>query len=213
MGKELLGEEKISMPTTVLDADGNEIEALTAEEVADLQARAEKAQDLESKVAELQKQIQEEGNPNWREARAKMDKLQSFIKEKGFSLNDDGTVSDVEKVDPNKIKEELRSELKEESFQETKSELLDEYDDQTKPLIEKYVNKLLSGEEKNLKNLKSAFKEAEKLVGVGETNRVSRVINGQPPKFNQDGKSFADTEEGKSIAKEMFGESSFINNK
>ena len=71
----------------------------------------------------------------------------------------------------------------------------------------------MSGEEKNLKNLKSAFKEAEKLVGVGEGQKRSEGLNGKPPVFSPGGKSFSDTEDGKAIAAEMFGENSFINKK
>lgn len=198
------------MPTTVLDADGNEMEALTAEEVTELQERAEKAQEYESKVAELQKQLEEEGNPNWRETREKINKLQGFIKEKGFELGSDGSVVD-KTIDPNRIKEEVRNELRAESFKETKDELLDEYDAETKPLVAKYVDKLMSGEEANIKNLKNAIREAERLVGVGGEVKKSTSINGQPPKFSQGGKSFAETEQGQEIAKEMFGDQAFNN--
>jgi hypothetical protein len=205
-----------SMPTTVLDADGNEMEALTAEEVGELQKKAESADSLQSKVAELEeerKRLEEEANPNWKALREKTSKLESLIKEKGFELDANGNIKDANAIDPNRLKEEVRNELREESFKETKDELLDEYDNETKPLIEKYVNKLMSGEEKNIKNLKNAIKEAERLVGVGETNKSPSALSGRPPKLNSEGKSFSDTQEGKELAKEMFGDNSFINNK
>jgi len=216
MGKELLGERLKSMPTTVLDAEGNEMEALTAEEVAELQQKAEEADNLQSKVTELEeerKRLEEEANPNWRALREKTSKLENLIKEKGFELDENGNIKDGNVIDPNKLKDEVRNELKEESFKETKDEMLDDYDTETKPLIEKYVNKLMSGEEKNIKNLKNAIKEAERLVGVGETNRTPSALSGRPPKLDSEGKSFAETQEGKELAKEMFGDNSFINNK
>ncbi len=197
----------------VFDADGNEIEALGSEEVEKLESRAKQADELESKVAELQKQLDEEGNPNWREARAKMDKLQNFIKEKGFEVDKDGNINDLkEKIDPEKIKEEVRNELKAESFKEAKEELLDEYSDDTKPLIEKYVDKLLKGEEQNLKNLRKAIIEAEKLV-IGENKDKSVKISGDVPKFSPDGKDFSNTEKGQELAGFLFGENSFTNKK
>lgn len=197
----------------VFDADGNEIEALGSEEVEKLESRARQADELEEKVAELQKQLDEEGNPNWREARAKMSALQNFIKEKGFEIDKDGNINDLkEKIDPDKIKEEVRNELKAESFKEAKDELLDEFSSDTKPLIEKYVNKLLQGEEQNLKNLRKAIAEAERLV-IGESKDKPIRVAGDAPKFTQDGKDFSNTEKGQEVAGFLFGDNSFTNKK
>jgi hypothetical protein len=197
----------------VFDADGNEIEALGSEEVEKLESRARQADELEEKVAELQKQLDEEGNPNWREARAKMSALQNFIKEKGFEVDKDGNIKDAEeKIDPDKIKEEVRNELKAESFKEAKDELLDEFSSDTKPLIEKYVNKLLQGEEQNLKNLRKAIAEAERLV-IGENKDKPIRVAGDAPKFTQDGKDFSNTEKGQEVAGFLFGDNSFTNKK
>lgn len=197
----------------VFDADGNEIEALGSEEVEKLESRARQADELEEKVAELQKQLDEEGNPNWREARAKMSALQNFIKEKGFEIDKDGNIKDAEeKIDPDKIKEEVRNELKAESFKEAKDELLDEFSSDTKPLIEKYVNKLLQGEEQNLKNLRKAITEAERLV-IGENKDKPIRVAGDAPKFTQDGKDFSNTEKGQEVAAFLFGDNSFTNKK
>jgi hypothetical protein len=197
----------------VFDADGNEIEALGSEEVEKLESRARQADELEEKVAELQKQLDEEGNPNWREARAKMSALQNFIKEKGFEVDKDGNIKDAEeKIDPDKIKEEVRNELKAESFKEAKDELLDEFSSDTKPLIEKYVNKLLQGEEQNLKNLRKAIAEAERLV-IGENKDKPIRVAGDAPKFTQDGKDFSNTEKGQEVAGLLFGDNSFTNKK
>jgi hypothetical protein len=197
----------------VFDADGNEIEALGSEEVEKLESRARQADELEEKVAELQKQLDEEGNPNWREARAKMSALQNFIKEKGFEVDKDGNIKDAEeKIDPDKIKEEVRNELKAESFKEAKDELLDEFSSDTKPLIEKYVNKLLQGEEQNLKNLRKAIAEAERLV-IGENKDKPIRVAGDAPKFTQDGKDFSNTEKGQEVAAFLFGDNSFTNKK
>lgn len=197
----------------VFDADGNEIEALGSEEVEKLESRARQADELEEKVAELQKQLDEEGNPNWREARAKMSALQNFIKEKGFEVDKEGNIKDAEeKIDPDKIKEEVRNELKAESFKEAKDELLDEFSSDTKPLIEKYVNKLLQGEEQNLKNLRKAITEAERLV-IGENKDKPIRVAGDAPKFTQDGKDFSNTEKGQEVAGFLFGDNSFTNKK
>lgn len=197
----------------VFDADGNEIEALGSEEVEKLESRAIQADELEEKVAELQKQLDEEGNPNWREARAKMSALQNFIKEKGFEIDKEGNIKDAEeKIDPDKIKEEVRNELKAESFKEAKDELLDEFSSDTKPLIEKYVNKLLQGEEQNLKNLRKAIAEAERLV-IGENKDKPIRVAGDAPKFTQDGKDFSNTEKGQEVAGFLFGDNSFTNKK
>lgn len=197
----------------VFDADGNEIEALGSEEVEKLESRARQADELEEKVAELQKQLDEEGNPNWREARAKMSALQNFIKEKGFEVDKEGNIKDAEeKIDPDKIKEEVRNELKAESFKEAKDELLDEFSSDTKPLIEKYVNKLLQGEEQNLKNLRKAIAEAERLV-IGENKDKPIRVAGDAPKFTQDGKDFSNTEKGQEVAGFLFGDNSFTNKK
>jgi hypothetical protein len=70
----------------------------------------------------------------------------------------------------------------------------------------------MQGEEQNLKNLRNAIKEAERIVGVGSPEKRVGSINGQSPKFNSGGKTFSETETGQEIAKEMFGDNSFTNN-
>jgi hypothetical protein len=192
------------MPQTVFNADGEELEALTPDEVKELQEKAKKVAELEKEI-ELAKQ---EANPNWSAARKKMSAMEAALKEKGLEINDDGTLRT--EIDVNEITAKAESTAKSVLLNSRKSELLSKYDETKRPVIEKYFEKLSSGEELNFENIGTFVRDAEKLAGV-EPVSGSQSINGKPPVFNQENTQtdFSETDEGKEIANRLFGENSF----
>jgi len=194
------------MPQTVFNADGEELEVLTPDEVKELQEKAQKVAELEKEI-ELAKQ---EANPNWSAARKKMSAMEAALKEKGLEINEDGTLRTEPKIDVNEITAKAESTAKSVLLNSRKSELLSRYDETKRPVIEKYFDKLSSGEELNFENIGTFIKDAEKLAGV-EPVSGSQSINGKPPVFNQENiqTDFSETDEGKEIANRLFGENSF----
>lgn len=134
--------------------------------------------------------------------------MEAALKEKGLEINDDGTLRT--EIDVNEITAKAESTAKSVLLNSRKSELLSKYDETKRPVIEKYFEKLSSGEELNFENIGTFVRDAEKLAGV-EPVSGSQSINGKPPVFNQENTQtdFSETDEGKEIANRLFGENSF----
>lgn len=83
------------MPRTVKDAEGNDIEVPTQEEIDALNAKASSADTLAQEKANLEKQLQEEANPDFRSMRQgakKREKLEAEAKKLGYEVMEDGSL-------------------------------------------------------------------------------------------------------------------------
>ena len=157
------------------------------------------------------KELEESANPNWAEARTKM-RLQeqeiarlSKFRESGKDIDDEGNV--VEKPSQLTI-EQIRNEAamatRSELLNERKSELLSQFDDEKRSVVETYFNKLSHGEELNIKNITDFVQQAAVLAEPNRRGTVAVGAGGDAPRpsFNQKN-DFADSDEGKSLAANM----------
>lgn len=208
------------MPRTIVTEDGNTIEVPTEEELKALQDSAAKAEEFRKKAEDLEAaKSKYESDPvekNWRELRAKTERLEAQIKEQGKMVAADGTISDAPKsLTPEEIEAKARAAARSELVGQQKKNLLSKFDDEKKKVVEHYLDKLTAGEDVSVDNIEKFVQEAS-LLAEPPKSGVQRTpfVNGQPPVFkNADGKSFAETEHGQSLANEVFGEESFAKKK
>jgi ferritin-like metal-binding protein YciE len=204
--------------------DGSEKEVPSDEELAEMKAASERAKELETKLEEtsnLMKELEEGVNPNFRAMREKQKILIEQLKKEGKEVDENGNI-----VDPNtnfnaeeimkKAEETGKRSALQTLLEERKNSFFKKYDAETKQVVEQYFNKLSTGEELTLDNVEKFIKQAEQLSNVSEENSsiVSVPAYGSTPKFKVENQknSFAETEEAKNIAKEIWGDDAFSAN-
>lgn len=206
------------MPRKLFDDDGTEFEVPTDEELKGLKEIAEKFKGQEQEFVKLQTELEDyKSNPvekNWKSARKTIDNLKNALKEQGKEVNINEETGEITlKTDNNLSKEEIielqRKTTREEIVNAEKRRMFGKYDEEKRKVVEHYLEKLTAGEEVNLDNIGTFFSNAERLAGI--TPAPSKpTLNGQPPVFQDpNAKGFGDTEEGKAIANEIFGEQSY----
>jgi myosin heavy subunit len=175
------------------DENGNTVEAKTQEEVTkDLEEKTKSLEEATTKLAALEakaKELESEVNPNWRKLREEHDKLQKFVKDKGIKQED-------EKFSREEIVKEAQQTAERTIVNSHKSRLLAQYDEKTRSVVERYFDKLSSGEQLTIDNVETYLSEAERLA-------VPSNANGRPPAAPEENKNFADTEQGKSFSEKM----------
>lgn len=210
------------MPEKIILQDGTEREVPTAEELAALQQASTKVVELETSLktkdeehANKVKELDEMINPNWKAAREKIERLEK-LEAQGKTLDGEGKVVDKSpQINPDelvtKAVEAGKSAAMTALLDERKKTLLGKYDKDTKTVVEHYFNKLITGEQLNLDNMEKFMKEAEGLANPQALpNNLPPAPNGAPPRFQSaDGKSFAESDQGKNIANEIWGDKSY----
>lgn len=180
-----------------IEVDGEVKEYYTPEEI----------EELRTKVSDLE----QNANPNWNAAREEMRilkeenaKLAKF-KEMGKDIDDDGNVIDKEiPMTNDKIREEARNAAVNELINERKADLLNQFDEAERPVIETYFNKLSQGETITIKNVSEFINQASILAQPNRRGSIGIGGNGDGPRpsFNQT-KDFSETDEGKGLAASM----------
>lgn len=220
--------------TTLYDAEGNEVEMPSQEEITELKAKAEKAGDA-PRLAEMEKGIREtlgidekadlieavklskeSANPNWAATRNKLTKMTEFIKAGNpkADIGEDGTVNVEEKIDINAIEQKATSAaLKVVYGQEIDKGFnsLTQYTKEEKAVIRKSFDKLSAGEELNSETIPGFIAAA---VGASFPKKASNPhFEGGAPRIQSSGENFAETAEGKDAANTLFGDESFAKEK
>lgn len=209
------------MPITLYNEAGDEVETLSTEEIEALkqpqalvtellqELGAEKPEDLKTVIKDL-KQAE---NPNWREARQKINNLEkviSVLKTQGKTINDEGQiVEDNKGISKEDVIKEAQQTARQELINEKIDDTLGAYSEEDQKVIRHYYNKLSTGEEITLRNVDKLIAEAVRAAGINNTekNPVKDSLNrvgssGSTPSSGN--KNFADTEAGKNMMS-MFG--------
>lgn len=211
------------MPEKIILEDGSEREVPTEEELESLRKNSEEAERLKKDLEDLEKtkqELEESQDPNYKKMRETLkakEKTIEQLKELGKKMEEDGTISDLEQsIDPNEIIKKAAEESKKAVFSslitEKKEKLLKDFDEDQKNVIEKYFNKLTTGEELTLETIDNYFEKAKILANseVGDNSILNNNISGKPPVFNtKKDSSFAETDEAKNIAKEIWGDQAY----
>jgi len=190
---------------TVKNEDGTEEEKefFSAEEI-DTKVNETK-EEWETKVKELE----ENSDPNWKEARATMKTQAERIKtfeESGKTINDAGEVVDSapKALTPEESEIKMREITRTEQVNLRKEEHLNQYDEETRKVVEHNFNKLTAGEEVNMNNMQTFIDQAELLAIPGKGNPVRKAMVSTSG-VAADGvkENFAETDGGKALAESM----------
>lgn len=206
------------MPEKITLEDGSEREVLTEEEVKVLNEKASQVEELTTKVSELTAKNEElsssDENKNWSKLRTKAESLQKALEKQGIKTDDDGNViQQPSSLTEEEIQERINKTAREVINSNYKSSLFKKYQDdaEKKELVEHYFNKLSAGEELQPETMDKIFTEAERFAFPEQKeNHSVSLPGGNPPLIKTDDKNnFSNTEQGQSIANELFGEESF----
>ena len=183
------------------------MEDLTDQQLEELKQKADSAEkfkgESEAKAKEYEtakvewekkeKEYQESVNPNWQKARKTIDTLKEVAKSKGVEVDEDGNIKNApQNVDIEKVREEARNTARQELLGGRLNEILDEYDDASKPVVKKFYDKLVFGENVNLQNIRGYVQQAENAAktqaNVKKTDAFVQFSGGRGPRQPEEGK-------------------------
>lgn len=131
--------------------------------------------------------LEGQANPNWKEAREKMGRLESLLKGKGIEVDELGnpkgsqvSLADVERKTAEVVTQKLLNARLE--------EILDDYDPASKEVIRHYYNKLSAGEEITLQNIRKFVNEAERAAGSDNQVKKIQLSGGLGPRMGDESK-------------------------
>lgn len=175
------------MPITLYDEDGNPQEVPSAEEITALKESQSKVDVLLKEKEELEKNV----NPNFKQMRETQAKLVAALKANGKDVDAEGNVIEKNEVNRDEIIGETRKMIQEETFSSEKERLLSQYSEEDKKTINVYLDKLMTGEEKNITNLHKFIGQTVDFIFPGQENKSKRSAfssNGSGPDINNDNK-------------------------
>lgn len=176
------------MPITLYDEDQNPHEVPTAEELAVLQENSAKVEALIKEKEELEQSV----NPNFKLMRETNKKLTEALKNSGKEIDEEGNIIEKKaEINKEEILGDTKRMIEETTFANEKERLLSQYSEEDKQTINVYLEKLMSGEEKNISNLNKFLDQTINFVFPGQSNQNKRVAfsgNGSVPNFKNDNK-------------------------
>jgi hypothetical protein len=181
----------------VFDAEGNELEVLSPEEVEALKKDAETAKS-KAEILEQDKTL-----INWGKSREMEKRLREELAKTGKSIDENGQLVDTSISKEDEIKKEAYAEARRAMLDERLSEELAKYKPEERDVVKRYYEKLTTGEEVSLSNVRTFLSDAERLAIPNNSNPVldrMSASRGDVPAFDGDKTSFAETDEGKSLA-------------
>lgn len=186
------------MPKKIKDESGTEIEVFESSEVEAIKAEAERKQ----------KELEQELNPNWREARKKIEDLERSNKEKDDKLAKAGVQSESTGVNKEEVAR-IASEQAEATYLERYRErVLNQFGDK-KETVQKVFDKLAYGEKLSEDAIDRLAADAARTVGISrEPDRdlaARNVRGGARPEFEptSEDEGFGATAKGKATAAVM----------
>lgn len=190
------------MAKTYYDEEGNAVEVPEEEEI-----KQKIAAEYEAKIKDLELKTKIDDDPvekNWKLAREREknlklenEKLQSKLKEYG----DDSVNQTMTKE---QIDEQINRVTQAKLIEIRKNDALAGYEEEEKPIIEKYLQKVTYGETVTPENIVQFISEAERMAfPKKEINPIRRSItaNGKPPRLEQI--KFSDSERGQQLAQKL----------
>lgn len=185
------------MPEKIELADGTEREVPTTEELTALEADSKKLKEIQPELEKLNLVKVEVGlqegqdliqtvkdmhgsiNPNWPKFRKTLDNYKLALKNKGIETDEDGNVIDKTQIKPEDVTSHATLAATEAVFNMEKEKMLSQYDKTTRPLVERYFDKLSAGEEKSISNLFKFMQESENIVikDSAQINPLKKVFS------------------------------------
>lgn len=198
------------MPRTLYDEAGNEIEVPEETELDSLKAAAEEAAKLKEEIKTIEDKSV--GVKSLREALKRKESLITDLQKKlegkpeAAAKNEEQKASTVS-LDEDKIRSMTRDEASRILMETEVVRHLAEYSDDDRKLIRKTFDKLSAGEELNVDTLPVFLEQAARATFPASDARATGIMHtagGRPPRVESDsGKSFADSDAGKELARRL----------
>ena len=193
------------MPRKFTDEAGNEIEVPTQEELDALNEKATKAEELEVKIRELETEV----NPNWKEARKKIEGLESYAKKLeeralkgGVEIGDKKSLTeeDAQKIAEVKVKEGI--------LQDYRDELLLKYRDKEADVRSYFDLFSKSAVIVSKEDVKKYIQAAGRAAGLTEETHALGLdlpSGGSAPQFKDktEKTDFTETDQGKGFMQSL----------
>lgn len=190
------------MPRVLYTEQGDAVEGIPDEE------EIKSLTEAKSKVEQLEKQLndaKQEVNPNWREARQKMDTLQSELEIWKKKASEAG-VKEEPKILPKEDYESLAEKKAEQVFlRKYKDRALSQFGEK-KAVVESYFNKLSSGEELTEEKVDEYLTAAANAAGLNRKpsyRAEAGIVTGEPFVERREKEDFSETREGLDLAEAM----------
>lgn len=191
------------MPRTIKDASGNDVEVYDKSEV---EAQTKQLTELQERA----KQLEQEVNPNWKNARERMSSLEKE-RDEWKSKAEKAGVQDSRTPDMTEVERIAEAKAQAALLNSFKNQKLGKFGDK-RAAVEAYFNKLAAGEELDEGKIDQYIGDAARAVGIGVPSRDTGAMygrEGMSPQFPgspnnplpEDG--FGATDRGKGTAAAM----------
>lgn len=186
------------MPEKITLQDGTEREVLTQEEQENLLKNNEKVEDLQKQLETITKEkadLEEGIDPNWaniRKAEKRAKNLEKQLREKGFSIQEDGSLvenTQAPQITPEEFDQKAKQSAQEVYFNNHLEAKLTGYDQEVKDAIKLKYQKLSAGETLgSIADVDVYLNEAMSIVAPQEKvpPHMSHHPIGAPPNFQND---------------------------
>jgi len=215
------------MVRVLFDNDGNKVEVPDEKELKELQESTKKVEDIQKEIdaikekvgakegqdlGEVLDQMKEDANPNFTAMRKtlaakgkELEKATKLLDENKIEFGKKNLEIDVKKITSDAQEAGAKAANKMLIENELNKRLAN-FDEKQKPVVRKFYDKLVAGEEVTLENLDEFFKQSISASGIEIDSGGGTYVDGQPPVFAKKDGDFSETERGKEIGKQIFGE-------
>lgn len=200
-------------------SDEQEQVELTPEQIAELKAKATKAEELEKAIAEKEAKLKEyetdENQINWRKSRKQIKAMDEALKKKGLTLDEE--TDEVKSLAKEFSEEDIdkRAEVAAERVLINKALAKAQRDlnEEDKALFTKYYEKASHGETVNSDNVDQFIDMAWQLSGSNGKSKTladrAAAGRGGAPRVEERAKDFSETDRGAAAYSKMFPDNSF----
>lgn len=179
---------------------------MTDEEIADLQAKAARADVLEGKVKEYE---EDEGIKNWRQIRQVNKSLKEAVEKSGKVVDDDGNITEVQKtISSDEVAQITTKEVERQLISKVITKAKKDLNDEDQKTFDRFYAKAVAGEEVNSDNADSFVEMAFNMAANAVKAPTAFARGTGEPRLGEKEESFADTERGKAMTAQYFGRKS-----
>lgn len=163
------------------------MEELTDEQLAELQEKAKKVDELEKFKTESEVKLKEYEEakvelenyktnikPNWDKTHKLIENLKKVASDKGVQVDDQGNIVNPT-LDVNKIREEAQQAARQELVGNRLGELLGQYTETDAKIVKHHFDKLTAGESVSVNNLEKYLKMAHGAAEADTGNSIKRT--------------------------------------
>lgn len=172
--------------------DGSEREVPTAEELADLTAKAQELENIKAEYEKTKAELAQAENPNWKALRTQADQMRAKLAEKGVQFDQSGNPlpdNTVPQITPEQITNTAKEAAKGFFIEDAVQKSISKLDKDSQAIVKRHYDKLVSGETVDASNVGSYVEMAMRAAGVSSESQRSVSMpsygGGEPKPLSQ----------------------------